>query len=80
MKDKVIENLLAAGAPFDLLAVGTKVGTAGDTPYLDTAYKLVEYAGRPVMKLSTDKTTLPGAKQGSAAPACATFSPCAPIR
>lgn len=47
----------------DVLAVGTKVGTVADAPYLDAAYKLVEYAGRPVMKLSEGKVTLPGAKQ-----------------
>ncbi|MGC8917806.1 nicotinate phosphoribosyltransferase [Streptomyces sp. PG2] len=32
-------------------------------PYLDSAYKLVEYDGRPVMKLSSAKVTLPGRKQ-----------------
>jgi nicotinate phosphoribosyltransferase len=36
---------------------------AADAPSLDSAYKLVAYAGRPVMKLSTGKVTLPGAKQ-----------------
>jgi nicotinate phosphoribosyltransferase len=63
LDEYAIEDLLAAGAPVDVLAVGTKVGTAADAPYLDPAYKLVEYAGRPVMKLSTGKATLPGGKQ-----------------
>lgn len=58
-----IEYLLGRGAPIDVLAVGTKVATVADAPYLDTAYKLVDYAGRPVMKLSAGKVTLPGAKQ-----------------
>jgi nicotinate phosphoribosyltransferase len=32
-------------------------------PVLDTAYKLVEYAGKAKMKLSESKSTLPGQKQ-----------------
>ena len=58
-----VEDLVAAGAPIDVYAVGTKVATSADAPYLDAAYKLVEYAGRPVMKLSTGKVTAPGPKQ-----------------
>lgn len=58
-----IADLVAARAPVDAFAVGTKVGTSADAPYLDSAYKLVEYDGRPVMKLSAKKLTSPGAKQ-----------------
>lgn len=58
-----VARLLDAGAPIDVFAVGTKVGVSADAPSLDTAYKLVEYAGRPVMKLSPGKQTRPGAKQ-----------------
>ncbi len=58
-----IERLVRVGAPIDVYAVGTRVGVAADAPYLDAAYKLVEYDGRPMMKLSTAKVTLPGAKQ-----------------
>jgi nicotinate phosphoribosyltransferase len=58
-----IDRLLGAGAPIDLFGVGTKVGVSADAPSLDTAYKLVEYDGRPVMKLSPGKETMPGAKQ-----------------
>lgn len=58
-----VARLLDAGAPIDVFAVGTKVGVSADAPSLDTAYKLVEYAGRPVMKLSPGKETRPGAKQ-----------------
>ncbi|HXV93481.1 MAG TPA: nicotinate phosphoribosyltransferase [Pseudonocardia sp.] len=63
LDEYALEELLTTGAPIDVLAVGTKVGTSADTPYLDAAYKLVEYDGRPVMKLSAGKATLPGAKQ-----------------
>jgi nicotinate phosphoribosyltransferase len=55
--------LVAAGAPIDAYGVGTKMGTSADAPYLDTAYKLACYAGRPVMKLSAGKAYPPGAKQ-----------------
>lgn len=58
-----IADLLAAGAPIDVFAVGTRVGVAADAPYLDAAYKLVAYDGRPMMKLSAGKATAPGAKQ-----------------
>jgi len=43
--------------------VGTKMGVSADAPFLDSAYKLVTYAGKPVMKLSPGKATAPGAKQ-----------------
>jgi nicotinate phosphoribosyltransferase len=58
-----IDDLIRDGAPVDIFAVGTKIGVSADAPYLDTAYKLVEYDGRPVMKLSKAKATLPGPKQ-----------------
>jgi len=54
---------LVRTAPIDGFGVGTKIGVSADAPYLDSAYKLVAYAGRPRMKLSSEKTTLPGAKQ-----------------
>ncbi|HET9731344.1 MAG TPA: nicotinate phosphoribosyltransferase [Acidimicrobiales bacterium] len=58
-----LSRLVAAGAPVDAAGIGTKLGVSADAPYLDSAYKLVEYAGRPVAKLSAGKATLPGAKQ-----------------
>ena len=58
-----VDDLVIAGAPVDVFAVGTKVGTSADAPFLDAAYKLVQYDGRPVMKLSAGKVTAPGAKQ-----------------
>ena len=39
------------------------MGVSSDAPMLDTAYKLVEYAGRATMKLSAHKSSLPGRKQ-----------------
>jgi nicotinate phosphoribosyltransferase len=61
--EHAIEELVTSGAPIDAAGVGTKTGVAADAPYLDTAYKLVIYGGRPVRKTSPGKETLPGAKQ-----------------
>ena len=58
-----ITKVLAAGGDVDFLAVGTKMGVSADAPYFDIAYKLVKYAGRPIMKLSTGKVTLVDKKQ-----------------
>lgn len=58
-----IVELLDGGAPIDGFGVGTRMGTVADQPYLDSAYKLAEYAGRPRMKLSSAKSNLPGRKQ-----------------
>jgi nicotinate phosphoribosyltransferase len=63
LDEYVIDHLVRVGAPIDVFAVGTKMGLSADAPYLDTAYKLVDYDGRPVMKLSAGKATTPGAKQ-----------------
>jgi len=58
-----IRDMLDQDAPIDGFGVGTAMGVSSDAPDLDIAYKLVEYAGRGRMKLSTGKPTLPGAKQ-----------------
>src|SRR5213593_664535 len=63
LDEYVIESLLARGAPIDGFGVGAHMATSADAPFLDTAYKLVEYAGVARMKHSQDKTTLPGRKQ-----------------
>ena len=55
--------LADANAPYDSYGVGTKMGVSGDAPWLDVAYKLVEYNGRQVLKLSTGKASSPGRKQ-----------------
>jgi nicotinate phosphoribosyltransferase len=58
-----IDAAVQHGARIDAFGVGTKMGVAADMPYLDMAYKLVQYDGRPVMKLSTGKATLVDQKQ-----------------
>ena len=58
-----IERLVTGGAPIDMFGVGTRVGVSGDAPWCDLVYKMVCYDGRPVMKLSGGKESLPGEKQ-----------------
>lgn len=58
-----VAALLASGAPIDGFGVGTRMNTSADAPFLDCAYKLVEYAGVPRRKRSEGKATWPGAKQ-----------------
>ncbi|MEM2123320.1 MAG: nicotinate phosphoribosyltransferase [Candidatus Bathyarchaeia archaeon] len=58
-----IQELMDEGAPVDIFAVGTKVVTSSDRPYLDIAYKLVEYKGEPKFKLSPGKATFPYKRQ-----------------
>jgi nicotinate phosphoribosyltransferase len=67
LDEHAIADLVARRAPIDAYGVGTKVGVSADAPYLDTAYKLVAYGGRPVMKLSPGKITAPGPSRSSAA-------------
>ena len=63
LDEYAIAGLVADQAPIDAYGVGTKMGVSADSPSLDSAYKLVAYARRPVMKLSPGKITAPGAKQ-----------------
>lgn len=63
LNEDEIAGLVGAGAPIDGFGVGTDMGVSRDAPSLDIAYKLVEYAGRPRMKLSAGKVLLPGRKQ-----------------
>jgi len=62
-----ITELVAAGAPIDVFAVGTELATSADAPSLGVVYKMVElergHDRRYTAKLSEDKHTLPGAKQ-----------------
>jgi nicotinate phosphoribosyltransferase len=58
-----LQRLAAAGAPIDGFGIGTRLDTSADVPYLDCAYKLEEYAGRPRRKRSEGKSTWPGRKQ-----------------
>ncbi|HTZ41119.1 MAG TPA: nicotinate phosphoribosyltransferase [Syntrophales bacterium] len=59
----VILDLYARGAPITGFGVGTKMDVSADVPYLDCAYKLMEYAGKPRLKKSEGKQTWPGRKQ-----------------
>ena len=58
-----ISEFVRTGAPIDGFGVGTRVGASADAPFTDFVYKLVEYEGRPMMKLSEGKASLPGPKQ-----------------
>jgi len=63
LDEETIQQIVAARAPVDLFAVGTRLATSADVPCLDCVYKLQEYAGRPSRKRSEGKETWPGAKQ-----------------
>lgn len=58
-----VRDLLAQGAAIDGFGVGTRMNTSADAPFLDCAYKLQEYEGRPRRKRSEGKATWPGSKQ-----------------
>ena len=58
-----LQELLEAGAAIDVFAVGTRMGVSADAPYFDIVYKIVEYNGRPLLKLSSGKKTWVGRKQ-----------------
>ncbi len=61
--EHLIAEAVARGAPIDSFGVGTKLDVSADAPYLDMAYKLVEYDRAPRLKLSEGKATWPGPKQ-----------------
>lgn len=63
LDEYALEELRDAGAPVDAAGVGTRFGVSADAPYLDSVYKLVWFEGRPIVKLSPGKETLPGPKQ-----------------
>jgi nicotinate phosphoribosyltransferase len=58
-----IDELVRAGAPIDGFGVGTALGVSADAPSLEAVYKLVAFEGRPVVKTSVGKETMPCAKQ-----------------
>ena len=58
-----VHELVQADAPVDAFGIGTQLGVSADAPYIDSVYKLVEFDGRAVMKLSSAKVTAPGRKQ-----------------
>jgi nicotinate phosphoribosyltransferase len=47
---------------------GTGRGVSADAPFLDSAYKLVVFDGRPVVKRSAEKATLPRGEAGHRGP------------
>jgi nicotinate phosphoribosyltransferase len=63
LDERILHELLAAGAPIDGFGIGTSLVTSEDAPALDCAYKLQEYAGLPRRKRSEGKATWPGRKQ-----------------
>jgi nicotinate phosphoribosyltransferase len=58
-----LHELVAGGAPIDAFGVGTRMNVSADAPFLDCAYKMAEYAGRPRRKRSEGKANWPGRKQ-----------------
>jgi nicotinate phosphoribosyltransferase len=63
LDERVVHDLLSAGAPIDGFGIGTSLVTSEDAPALDCAYKLQEYAGVARRKRSEGKATWPGRKQ-----------------
>jgi len=59
----VLARLQERNAPIDGYGIGTHMDTSADAPYLDCAYKLVEYAGTARRKRSEGKVLWPGRKQ-----------------
>ena len=58
-----LREFVREAAPIDAFGIGTRMNTSADAPYLDCAYKLVEYDGRARRKRSEGKATWPGSKQ-----------------
>jgi nicotinate phosphoribosyltransferase len=63
LDEERVEALVAGGAPIDAFGVGTRMNVSADAPFLDCAYKMCEYAGRPRRKRSEGKASWPGRKQ-----------------
>lgn len=62
LDEHIIENLIAVQhAPYDILAAGTKLVTAYDTPALGGVFKTKSYNGKPQIKIAEGKTTVPDA-------------------
>jgi nicotinate phosphoribosyltransferase len=59
----LLARIAEQGAPIDGYGIGTHMDTSADAPYLDCAYKLVEYAGKARRKRSEGKVLWPGRKQ-----------------
>jgi len=61
--EHALKRLVVSRAPIDGFGMGSRIVTSADAPYLDCAYKIQEYGGRPRCKHSEGKATWPGAKQ-----------------
>jgi nicotinate phosphoribosyltransferase len=59
----IVDRLMQQNAPINGFGIGTRMDTSADAPYLDCAYKLVEYAGKARRKRSEGKVVWPGCKQ-----------------
>ena len=58
-----IKQIIDTNAPIDAFGVGTELATSRDDPTIAGVYKLIEYNGRPKIKISEEKLTYPGKKQ-----------------
>ena len=63
LNEYIIKELIDRNIPVDGFGVGSELTTSADMPYLDCAFKLVEYDGKPRIKLSEGKKTIPGRKK-----------------
>jgi len=63
LDEHAVAALMAAAAPIDVFAVGTRMAASSDAPDLDLAYKLTAYAGSGRLKTSPGKAIWPGPKQ-----------------
>ncbi len=63
VQEDLLMAMKAQGAPIDGCGIGINLDASIDAPWLDCAYKLQEYAGKPKRKLSEGKATWPGRKQ-----------------
>ena len=63
LDETALQKFTEDRAPIDGFGIGTCLATSDDVPFLNCAYKLQEYAGRPCRKLSEGKSTWPGRKQ-----------------
>lgn len=62
LDEHIVENIIMVQqAKYDIIAAGTKLVTAYDTPALGGVFKLKEINGQPKMKIAEGKTTIPGA-------------------
>ena len=63
LDENALQAIRSCEAPIDGFGVGTHLDTSSDVPYLDSAYKLQAYAGRPCRKRSEAKANWPARKQ-----------------